>query len=118
MSYTYFSIEQDPILFICQETGEQGIDPDFVADVDEWRGRCGFAFIITSGFRSDRHSIEAKKDKPGEHNRAAADVYCEDSNKRYIMLKHAFEMGFSGIGIDGEFIHVDKRITTERCWVY
>ncbi len=117
MNYKYFSIEQDPILFICQETGEQGIDPDFVLDLDELRRRCGFAFIITSGFRSDRHSIEAKKDKPGEHNRGAADIYCEDSAKRYIILKHAFAMGFSGIGVDGVFIHVDKRISTERCWV-
>ncbi len=117
-SYEFFSIENDPVLFICQETDEQGIDPDFVYDLDELRRRCEFPFIITSGFRSERHHIEAEKDEPGEHNRGAADVYCEDSEKRYIILKNAFAMGFSGIGVDGAFIHVDKRKTMNRCWTY
>ncbi len=118
MDYEFFSIEQDPVLFICQETGEQGIDEIFVFNLDELRRRCGFPFIITSGFRSENHSIEAKKKKPGEHNRGAADIYCTNSMKRYTILKHAFDMGFSGIGIDGEFIHIDRRKSMPVCWVY
>jgi len=118
MTYEYFSIEQDPVLFICQETSEQGIDPNFVESLDELRRRCGFPFIITSGFRSEHHSIEVLKDEPGEHNKGAADIWCINSHKRYIILSHAFEMGFAGIGVDGDFIHVDKRTTTLRCWVY
>ena len=30
--------------------------------VDELRDRCGFPFVITSGYRSPQHPIEAKKD--------------------------------------------------------
>lgn len=118
MNYEYFSIESDPILFICQETGEEGIDDVFLFYLDELRRRCGFPFTITSGFRSDRHSIEAKKDKPGEHNRGAADIWCTDGSKRYTILKHAFDMGFTGIGVDGDFIHVDRRKAIPVCWPY
>ena len=43
--------------------------------VDELRDRCGFPFVITSGYRSPQHPIEAKKDVPGTHAQGiAADI--------------------------------------------
>jgi len=108
-TWRYFSEGSDPVLFTCQETGEQGIDPDFVDLLDELRHRCGFAFVINSGYRSPHHSIEAKKDEPGEHTRGAADIRCAHSYQRYIIVREAIKMGIEGIGIDKDFVHVDGR---------
>ena len=108
----------DERLFVCSETGEQGIDPDFVTDLDELREACGFPFNINSGYRSPRHSIEAAKGEPGEHTRGAADVECFDSHKRYIIIQKAMELGFTGIGVAETYVHLDKRITEPRFWPY
>ena len=42
--------------------------PDFLQKLDALREVCGFPFIITSGYRSPNHSIEAAKAKPGTHS--------------------------------------------------
>jgi uncharacterized protein YcbK (DUF882 family) len=56
--YKYFQLDD----FKCQETGENKINEDFVRMLDELREACGFPFVITSGYRSPKHSLEAKKD--------------------------------------------------------
>ena len=117
--YKYFSPETDPLLFTCSETGETGISPAFVTRLDILRGRCGFPFIITSGYRSRLHSKERdKKDGPGEHNRGAADVKATSSHRRYVILREAMAMGFKGIGVGEDFIHVDDRIGLPVTWSY
>jgi len=54
----YFTVDE----FNCQHTGENQMEPEFMELVDELRHRCAFPFIITSGYRSLTHPIEAKKD--------------------------------------------------------
>jgi uncharacterized protein YcbK (DUF882 family) len=111
----YFKLED----FNCQETGENEMCPDFLERLDELRHRCGFPFIITSGYRSSRHSIEKRKPKPGTHAQGiAADIKVSGGNQRYIIQKHAYEMGFKGIGVHKSFIHVDDRETTPVSWPY
>ena len=81
--------------------------------LDELRERCGFPFTITSGYRDPKHSLEAKKEKPGTHSQGiAADIYTVSGAERHIILANAFEMGFGGIGVAKTFIHVDIRIQT------
>ena len=111
----YFKIEE----FDCQETGKNEMDPDFLEKLDELRERCGFPFTITSGYRDPSHSIEAKKSKPGTHAHGiAADIQVTNGSQRYILLTHAFQMGFAGIGIADTFIHVDSRDTQPVVWTY
>ena len=57
MTYKYFKVED----FACSETGENEIQDGFVKKLDELREACGFPFIVTSGYRSPDHPIEAKK---------------------------------------------------------
>ena len=111
----YFKIEE----FNCQETGNNLMNPLFLERLDELRDRCGFPFVITSGYRDPTHSIEAAKPKPGTHAQGiAADIQVVDSVQRYILLTNAFQLGFYGIGVDKTFIHVDIRDTQPVTWVY
>jgi len=104
--------------FDCQETGENEIPDAFIHRLDELRERCGFPFHVNSGYRSPKHSKEAAKNKPGEHTRAAADIRIPDGHRRYILLREALAMGFTGIGVDDRFIHLDDRTTGPTVWTY
>jgi len=47
--------------FNCQHTGENRMEEEFLLKLDQLRDNCGFPFVITSGYRSPSHPIEAKK---------------------------------------------------------
>jgi zinc D-Ala-D-Ala carboxypeptidase len=111
----YFKINE----FDCQETGENWMDSDFLEMLDELRHRCDFPFVITSGYRSPEHSIENKKEKPGTHSQGiAADVRVSGGAQKHILLKEAFDMGFTGIGIANTYIHIDTRDSAPVVWTY
>jgi uncharacterized protein YcbK (DUF882 family) len=79
--------------------------------IDELRERCGFPFIITSGYRSLAHPIErAKKTNTGTHAQGiAADIKVIDGVQRFKIVEEAIKMGFTGIGVASNFVHVDIR---------
>ena len=113
--FVYFERDE----FACSETGENLIEDQFIYRLDELRERCGFPFIITSGYRSPQHSIEAAKVAPGPHTTGrAADIAVNGGVQRYILLREAFDMGFSGIGVHRDFIHVDERLSQPVSWPY
>jgi len=115
MSLKYFKVED----FNCQETGENKMCPDFLQKLDALREVCGFPFIITSGYRSPNHSIEAKKSKPGTHSQGiAADIKVVGGAQRMAIIRNASIMGFNGIGVAKGFVHVDTRETTPVAWKY
>jgi uncharacterized protein YcbK (DUF882 family) len=111
----YFKIED----FNCKETSENEMSPKFLERLDELRHRCGFPFIITSGYRSPRHSVEKRKAKAGTHTQGiASDIRVVGGYERYVIQKHAYAMNFTGIGVHKDFIHVDDRKTTPVSWPY
>ena len=115
MDFRYFDIGD----FACSETGENDIQWDFVSALDDLRGVCGFPFIVTSGFRSTEHSIEAAKKKPGQHTKGnAADIRVQNGIERFTIVKNAIALGFKGIGIANTFVHVDTRETEAVIWTY
>jgi uncharacterized protein YcbK (DUF882 family) len=115
MNLVYFSIEE----FNCQETGENEMEPRFLEMIDTLRQKCNFPFNITSGYRSPRHSIEAKKARPGQHAQGlAADIRVKDAMQRHKLVKTAMELGFTGIGVSKRFIHVDIRNSPSVLWLY
>ena len=113
MKFKYFTRSE----FDCQETGENKIPDAFIHRLDSLRGRCGFPFVVVSGYRSEKHSIEAAKDSPGEHTRAAADIRVANASQRYTLVREALDMGFAGIGVAKTFIHVDDR-AIPAMWTY
>jgi len=102
----YFTREE----FACQYTGDNEISDDLLLKIDLLRARCGFPFVITSGYRSEDHPIERKKEKAGTHAQGiAADIKVSNGTQRYTIVEEAIKMGFTGIGVANGFVHVDIR---------
>ena len=102
----YFNKEE----FACQHTGENEIKDTFLLKLDLLRARCGFPFVITSGYRSPKHPIESRKEKAGTHAQGiAADIKVTDGIQRFKIVEEAIKMGFSGVGVASSFVHVDIR---------
>jgi hypothetical protein len=108
MDYLYFKRED----FDCQETGENNVSSDLIRKVDELRSAVGRPLYIT-------HSLEAKKSKPGTHAQGiACDIAVANGVERRQLVKQAFYLGFTGIGVAKTFVHVDMRETEPVLWVY
>ena len=115
MSFKYFSRDE----FKCSETGNNEIHDEFVHALDKLREECGFPFAITSGYRDPSHSVEAKKEKAGQHTLGiAADIAVSGGSQRIIIVSKALELGFSGIGVARTFVHVDIRTSQPVLWCY
>ena len=114
--------------FTCSHSGETKMDDDFLYRLQDLRTKCGFGFRITSGYRSPEHPIEAPKAELGKlspHTTGrAADILIRGS-QAYTLLKHATDMGFTGIGVsqtgNTRFIHLDTLTETDgfpRPWIW
>lgn len=105
--------------FDCKYSGRNEMSPGFLKRLDELRYRCGFPFVITSGYRDPEHPVERKKLSPGRHSEGiAADIRINSSHERYLILEHAMDMNFKGIGVHADFVHVDDRNDTAVLWLY
>lgn len=97
--------------FDCQQTGENQMKHEFMLLLQELRTIYGKSMRISSGFRSPLHSIEIKKDYPGAHSTGLACDIAVSGEDAHKILKLAFELGFTGIGVnqkgDSRFIHLD-----------
>jgi len=108
-----------PEEFNCSHSGANGMSRDFIIRLEHLRAACGFPFVITSGYRSVDHPVEAKKAKAGTHAQGiAADIKVTSGAQRFIIVQKALELGFDGIGIANGFVHVDTRQTTPVMWTY
>ena len=100
--------------FDCQETGENDMKPHFLERLQAMRTEYGRPMRITSGYRSENHSIEARKAMPGYHSKGiACDIGC-NGQEAYALIQLAIKYGFTGIGISqragqARFIHLDLR---------
>lgn len=93
--------------FDCSETGENQMSESFLYRLDELRTRCGFPFVVLSGYRSPKHSLERKKDSPGAHAvGVAADIRCSGPQMRKLVFE-AMRMGFKGVGVNNGSVHID-----------
>tara|TARA_B100000524_G_C23552305_1_gene335261 strand:- start:224 stop:601 length:378 start_codon:yes stop_codon:yes gene_type:complete len=106
-NYSNFKPEE----FACQHCGKEGISPNLLDKLQEFRTYLGFPFVVTSGYRCLEHPIEAKKTKAGVHaSGLAVDILCR-GEQAYIILANAAKFGFTGIGVNqkgnSRFIHLD-----------
>jgi len=112
----YFTREE----FDCQVSGTNNMEREFLEKLDELRACCEFPFVITSGYRHPTmHPIERKKEVPGTHAQGiAADIKITNAADRLKIVRAALELGFTGIGVASDFVHVDTRGTTPVMWTY
>jgi zinc D-Ala-D-Ala carboxypeptidase len=104
----------------CQETGDCRIDVNFMDTIQAIRDEYGKPMNVTSGYRSPEHSIEARKEKPGEHaDGLAVDVYIPTEDFLYVTYL-AYKHGLRRIGWNpGSFIHLGgSKERPQTVWIY
>jgi len=119
--YVNFSAKE----FECQHCGKNEMKSEFMGKLQALRMRYGKPMKITSGYRCPEHPIEAKKEKPGAHASGLACDVGVDGKQAYELMKHAFALGFTGIGVSQKgsgprFIHLDmlKEAPRPNIWSY
>ena len=113
--------------FDCKQTGENAMHPEFMARLQQLRSEFNAPMIISSGYRSPRHSVEAKKAQPGAHALGRACDVAVSGLAALRLVELAIAHGFTGIGINqkgsGRFIHLDdisgnQRFPRPTIWSY
>jgi zinc D-Ala-D-Ala carboxypeptidase len=110
--------------FNCTHCGKNAMKPEFLSRLQELRTAFGKPMRVTSGYRCPLHAMEAKKASPGAHASGLAVDIAVDGTAAYEVLRLAFAMGFTGIGVNqkggGRFIHLDTMTGSPRpnVWSY
>lgn len=110
--------------FACQcgcGKGFAEMDEDFVERLDTARDIADTSFVLTSAYRCEPHNrAVGGKDTSSHVKGLAVDIKTSDSRSRALILGALMDAGFNRIGIDGEFIHVDrdKDKAGDVIWVY
>lgn len=97
--------------FDCKHTGANEMQHEFMIKLQQLRNMYGKPMLITSGFRSKFHPIEARKNSPGTHTTGLACDIGVSRSDAYEVLRLAMQLGFTGIGVSQKggtrFIHLD-----------
>ena len=105
--------------FDCKHTGNNQMKLEFMHKMEQLREAVDRPLIITSGYRDRTHPVEAKKVLIGKHNQGiAADIKAVGGVERYELVSMAIALGFTGIGIAKNFIHLDIRDDVPVIWSY
>lgn len=109
--------------FDCKATGENNMQHEFMEKLQKVRETYGKSMKITSGFRSVKHPIEAKKTHSnGEHTQGfCADIYCDNGSDRFKLISIALDNGITRIGIAKNFLHFGiggKGLPNNVVWDY
>jgi uncharacterized protein YcbK (DUF882 family) len=94
--------------FDCKHTGENNMQHEFMQKLQAIRTEFGKSIQITSGFRSVKHPVEARKTHShGEHTQGnCADIACTNSNDRFRLISLALKHGVTRIGVAKTFLHL------------
>ena len=110
--------------FTCSHSGKCEMQASFMEKLQALRTAHGKAMTVTSGYRHETHPVEAEKDRPGIHTMGlAVDIACNGSDA-YNIMRLAFELGFTGIGVAqsgrNRFLHLDTYTKPPRSnvWSY
>jgi uncharacterized protein YcbK (DUF882 family) len=109
--------------FDCKHTGENNMQHEFMEKLQKIRQVYGKPMKITSGFRSVKHPIEARKTHSnGEHTQGlCADIYCDNGADRFKLVSLALANGITRIGIAKNFLHLGiggKNLPNNVIWDY
>ena len=85
------------------------------------RDHCGFPFYLNSARRCKYWNDKSGGYPTSAHlDGLATDIRVTDKALLRVILKHAIDMGFEGIGVADDFIHLDskKRKNGKAFWLY
>ena len=87
--------------------------------LDALREACGFPLSGSCFFRTVEWDESQGRSGNSKHTLGIAfDIKCTESWKRHIIVKRAMELGFTGIGIHKDFVHLDTRDSAAVLWLY
>ena len=111
-TWKYFTRDE----FACKcGCGTNLIKDAFVGRLDLLREKCGFPLHVNSGYRCPKHNAAVSETGgTGPHTTGeAADIKVDRTNA-YVLLGHAFALGFTGIGIQqkgaSRYVHLDTLV--------
>ncbi len=107
--------------FKCPCCGENKISGALTHKLDDARFAAGKPFIISSGYRCEKHNAEVGGSPTSSHLLGlAADIVVQDDRIRLYILKGLIDTGFDRIGVSGDFIHadIDPDKPRPRIWPY
>lgn len=93
----------------------------FMERLDAARAYAGIPFVVTSGFRCQKHNKIVGGTPTSSHlSGCAVDIKCVKSSSRYRIIAALIRAGFHRIGIRKDFIHVDedKSKYSDVLWIY
>jgi len=93
----------------------------FMAMLEKLRVALGRPLVIRSGFRCESKNMSLKKAaKNSLHLRGrAVDIRVRSSFERFMLIKHAMQLGFAGIGVNRTTVHLDNRPQSDAAmWHY
>lgn len=124
MALRYFQVSE----FSCKGSnccgGANLMQSAFLEELDELRHRCGFPFVITSGFRCPVHNARVSSTgSTGPHTTGRAADIAVSHERATEVLQHALAMKFTGFGVNqkggGRFLHLDTLgRPTRTIWSY
>lgn len=103
-------------------SGEKYMNQEFLEMLDEARYFAQIPFKINSGYRTKEHNKKVGGVLKSSHlNGLAADIHCNNSKNRALIVGSLFEAGFMRVGIAETFIHVDNDVENKVfpvIWLY
>lgn len=114
MITNYFTSQE----LACHCCGEIHMNQEFLDLLNAARDIAGIPFRITSGYRCEKHNREVGSTSTNHTSGQAADIDCNDTLKRYIIVSALIVARMPGIGIGKEFIHADNNHTVPNIFVY
>lgn len=106
-----------PILEDVQKTKLAGVRPELVDKFSQLQGELGTTFNINSGFRDAGHNAKVGGAKGSQHihgNAIDLDVSRMSKEERINVIEKASALGFTGIGVYNNAIHLD--LGGRRSW--
>ena len=97
--------------------GKVIIDSEFFALARRARRVSNYPYVITSGYRCEKHNQEVGSTSRNHTSGKAMDIQATSDLARIKILTGLFAAGFKRIGISKNFIHADTMIG-EACWLY
>lgn len=111
----------------CKCCGENKMDPQFLAWLDQVRAEFGKPMRLSSAYRCPTHNARVSSTGPaGPHTTGKAVDVLVSGQHAHALLKVAFAHGVSGVGVkqtgphETRFIHLDMITSHPRpwCWSY